>query len=152
LREVLGAPRRVHAAGRARRNDRALVRARNRRKAGSTGKAAPMKRTSTMLCFGGLLLAAGRHRKKADAQAAPPEEAPVQVATTSVAERPMPRFLSLTGSLTPNQSSEVAADTLGKILETKVERGSFVEKNAVIAKVDPRTAGLQAAEANANVE
>src|SRR4051794_29844451 len=64
----------------------------------------------------------------------------------------MPKYLALTGSLTANQSSDVAADTQGKILETKVERGSFVDKNAVIARVDPRTAGLVAQEARANEE
>ncbi len=82
------------------------------------------------------------------ASTAPPDPV-VSVKTVVAKEKPMPRYLALTGSLTPNQSSDVAANTVGKILETKVERGSLVEKDALVVKVDPRTVALQAEEADA---
>lgn len=83
------------------------------------------------------------------AKTAAPVDQIVSVTTVVAKEQPMPRYLALTGSLTPNQSSDVAANTVGKILETKVERGSLVEKDALLVKVDPRTVALQAEEADA---
>ena len=88
-------------------------------------------------------------KKPATAAATVPDDPIVSVKTAVATEKPMPRYLALTGSLTPNQSSDVAANTVGKIMETKVERGSLVEKDALIAKVDPRTVALQAEEATA---
>lgn len=114
-----------------------------------------MMTARTLLPFALVALSSLASCKRAESQAQASqvtEEAPIKVSTVQASERSMPRYLSLTGSLTPNQASDVAADTTGKILETKVERGSFVEKNAVMARVDPRTAGLVAAEANANAE
>ncbi|GAC1354448.1 MAG: efflux RND transporter periplasmic adaptor subunit [Polyangiales bacterium] len=111
--------------------------------------AAPLERA---LGVGLLCLAATSCRQGNAAATQPTEDPPIQVATETVTKRPMPRYLELTGTLTPNQSSDVAADTTGKILSTDVERGSLVEKLQVVARVDPRTAGLQAAEAGANFE
>jgi membrane fusion protein (multidrug efflux system) len=88
-------------------------------------------------------------KKPATAASTAPEDPIVAVKTVVAVEKPMPRYLALTGSLTPNQSSDVAANTVGKILETKVERGSLVDKDALVAKVDPRTVALQAEEASA---
>lgn len=62
----------------------------------------------------------------------------------------MPRFLVLTGSLTPNEASDVAANGAGAVLVTLIERGAFVEKGAVLARLDARTASLSTAEAVAN--
>jgi membrane fusion protein (multidrug efflux system) len=81
----------------------------------------------------------------------PAAEAPISVQTTDVAEKPMPRFLVLTGSLTPNESSDVAANGSGAVLLTQVERGQLVEKGDVLARLDARTAVLSTAEADAQV-
>lgn len=62
----------------------------------------------------------------------------------------MPRFLTLNGSLTPNEASDVAANGQGAVLATLVERGSLVEKGAILARLDARTAVLSTAEAVAN--
>ena len=79
-------------------------------------------------------------------------EAAIKVQFTSVVEKPMPRFLTLSGTLTPNAESQVAAGAAGKVLATYVERGSFVKKGALLAKLDKRTLQSAAAEASAQLE
>ena len=61
----------------------------------------------------------------------------------------MPRFLVLNGSLTPNEASDVAANAMGAVLTTLVERGAMVDKGDVLARLDARTAALSTAEAEA---
>ncbi|HEY8946004.1 MAG TPA: efflux RND transporter periplasmic adaptor subunit [Polyangiaceae bacterium] len=74
---------------------------------------------------------------------------PVAVTTTDVAERAMPKWLTVTGTLVGNRESEVAADVSGRVLDTNVERGSVVARGAVLAKLDGRTAMLTRREASA---
>jgi len=92
------------------------------------------------------LVAAGCQRR-GQAAPTPAPEPPISVTTVTVAEKPMPRFLTLTGSLTPNEASDVAANAAGAVLSTSVERGAMVEKGAVLAKLDARSAALSTAEA-----
>ncbi|MBL8718522.1 MAG: efflux RND transporter periplasmic adaptor subunit [Myxococcales bacterium] len=94
------------------------------------------------------LLGAGCRPKVVD-EAPPPALPAVSVTTTTVVDRAMPRFLVLTGSLTPNESSDVAANASGAVLDTFVERGSMVDKGFVLARLDARNAALGAAEASA---
>lgn len=90
----------------------------------------------------------GCQRRGAPAPTPPPEPA-IAVETADVVERPMPRYLTLTGTLTPHESSDVAANAQGAVLLTQVERGSLVEKGDVLARLDARTAVLSTAEAEA---
>jgi membrane fusion protein, multidrug efflux system len=75
--------------------------------------------------------------------------APVHVSTAAVLERPMPEFLTLTGTLRANAESDVAADVSGKVIATFVERGQAVKKGQTIALVDARSAALAATAAEA---
>jgi membrane fusion protein, multidrug efflux system len=75
--------------------------------------------------------------------------APVHVTTVAVIERPMPEFLTLTGTLRANAESDVAADVSGKVVATSVERGQAVKKGQTIALVDARSAALAATAAEA---
>ena len=86
-------------------------------------------------------------------QARPNEavEQPVKVATDTVASRPMPRYLALTGTLTANQSSQVAADGLGRVQKTFVERGGVVRAGDLLVQLDARSARLSQSEADAQV-
>jgi membrane fusion protein (multidrug efflux system) len=77
------------------------------------------------------------------------DEPVVKVETIAVAERAVPRFLTLTGTLVANQKADVAADTMGKVQRTYVERGSFAGKGSLLAIVDARSAALTQAEASA---
>lgn len=79
----------------------------------------------------------------------PAELAPVAVETAASAEEPMPEYLLVTGTLLPNQESRVAAGVAGKVLSTKVERGSAVKKGQVLAELDTRTVAANMAEAQA---
>jgi RND family efflux transporter MFP subunit len=77
---------------------------------------------------------------------------PVHVDTVAVEERPMPRTVLLAGTLKANQESELAANAMGRVLRTMVERGSFVAQGQAIAQLDARSSNLVATEAHANLE
>lgn len=85
----------------------------------------------------------------ATAKAATKAAAPIKVETAPVSRRAMPRYLTLTGSILADRSSEVAANVSGRITETRVERGDEVKRGDILALVDPKAAGLQAEAARA---
>jgi membrane fusion protein (multidrug efflux system) len=76
----------------------------------------------------------------------------VAVATVPAASRPMPRYITLTGTLVADRESNVAADISGKVLELPIDRGSTVRAGAVLAVLDRRSADIASREAAANVE
>lgn len=91
-------------------------------------------------------------RRSDDAAASPPPReaaAPIHVQTVAVGERPMPEFLTLTGTLRASASSDIAADVSGKVVRTFVERGQPVKRGQVIAVIDSRSAALAATAAEA---
>ncbi|MDX2014372.1 MAG: efflux RND transporter periplasmic adaptor subunit [Myxococcaceae bacterium] len=74
---------------------------------------------------------------------------PVAVETAAVTHEKMPRLLTLTGSVIPDRQSEVAANVSGRVTATYVERGMPVKAGQVMAVVDSKAAGYQAAAAMA---
>jgi membrane fusion protein (multidrug efflux system) len=78
---------------------------------------------------------------------------PVHVQTVTLEEAPMPEYLTLTGTLTGDEESQVAADVTGQVVETLVDRGSVVKKGDVLARVDSRSFALtkDAAEAQSGL-
>lgn len=98
-------------------------------------------------------LSAGCHRDEAAASQPPKEAAPLlHVQTVAIAERPMPEYLVLTGSLRADQESNIAADANGKVLQLLVERGQAVMRGQVIATLDARSASLGATAAQAQAK
>ncbi|APR81821.1 Putative Co/Zn/Cd efflux system membrane fusion protein [Minicystis rosea] len=85
-------------------------------------------------------------------QAAPAERATeaIDVETTEVRAQPMPRSLRVTGSLRGKQQTDLAANAVGRVLKTFVERGTEVKQGDLLATLDIRGASLTAAEARAN--
>lgn len=83
---------------------------------------------------------------RSDAAPAPAsqEEAPIHVDTLVAAERPVPEFLTLTGSLLADKESDIAADASGKVLSTRVERGQSVKQGELLATLDASAAALNA--------
>ena len=77
---------------------------------------------------------------------------PVKVSTVKVEKKPVPRELSLTGTMAAERASDVAADVAGKIVTAPVERGQFVEKGALLAQLDTRNAAISAKEAKASLD
>jgi RND family efflux transporter MFP subunit len=84
------------------------------------------------------------------AAAALSEPTPIAVVTTVVDERPVPRTIVLTGTLTANRETEVASDGAGRVLATFIERGDEVKAGAPLARLDARAAVLGNAEASAS--
>lgn len=89
-------------------------------------------------------------QRRGSPAAAPPPDPPIAVSTVDVVEKPMPKYLVLNGTLTPNEASDVAANGAGAVLATLIERGAMVEKGDVLARLDARTAALSTAEAEAS--
>ncbi len=54
------------------------------------------------------------------------DSAPVRVATATAQARSLPQTLSVTGTLVPDQQSEVTPIVAGRVMEVLVERGSVV--------------------------
>lgn len=78
------------------------------------------------------------------------DEVAKSVEVVEAVAHPTPRYLTLTGTLNGNRSSDVASDTSGKVVGTLVERGQKVTKGQPLVRLDPRTATLNAEEATAN--
>src|SRR5690606_20455127 len=76
---------------------------------------------------------------------------PLQVDTMLIEEREVPRLIPLTGTLNAELRSELTANATGRVLKTFVERGQKVDRGALIAQLDVRSAAASAAEAKASV-
>jgi len=96
------------------------------------------------------LAAAGCNAKKIAATEPPP--APIHVETVDAVEQPVPRVLSLTGTLRGSKQTELAANAAGRVQETLVERGSPVKAGDLVARLDVRSAALSASEAHASAD
>jgi membrane fusion protein, multidrug efflux system len=106
------------------------------------------------LALAALLAATGcKKASPTEAQAAQTTQlAPVKVDTVAVQEVSTKSLLRLTGSLKGARETDLAANVSGRILETKVERGTRVKQGDIIARVDVRQAALQLAEAKVQAE
>jgi membrane fusion protein, multidrug efflux system len=72
---------------------------------------------------------------------------PVKVETAAVEHQKMPHYLTLTGSISADRQSDIAANVGGRVTNVYVERGMPVKAGQVIAVVDSRAAGFQVAAA-----
>jgi membrane fusion protein (multidrug efflux system) len=87
-----------------------------------------------------------------DPTAAAAEAPPIAVKLVPAAEIKTPRVVTLSGSLIGAEEADVAAGAAGKVIATFVERGSYVRKGALLAKLDARAASATAAQAAADLE
>jgi membrane fusion protein, multidrug efflux system len=112
-----------------------------------------MKRTTTAFAAALLSLSACQKAPATDPAAAAAKSVdalpPVKVETAEVQHQQMPQYMTLTGSISAELSSDVAANVAGRVTRTYVERGQPVKKGEVLAMVDSRAAGFQAAAATA---
>ena len=100
----------------------------------------------------GAVVAAGCEHHTVESNAKAAEPPPVPVTLVAAGEVTVPRVLTLSGTLTGAQEAQVAAGVPGKVVATNIERGTYVKKGAVLARLDARTISAQAAEAAAQVE
>ena len=79
-------------------------------------------------------------------------DAPVLVTVDKAVSREVPAFIQATGSLTADETSDIAPKTAGKVTNIYANVGQFVSSGSVIAKIDDKDARLRLAEAQANVK
>ena len=84
-----------------------------------------------------------------DADAAA-EASAVSVTTVTAVEQPIMRFIRVSGTLTPQEDAEVAAEIAGRIVATPVERGSAVRAGDALIQIAATEVDAQAREAQAN--
>jgi membrane fusion protein, multidrug efflux system len=103
----------------------------------------------TLLISASALAGCGVRAQAEAPRPAPAPAPPLAVKTAPVVTQALPRTLSLTGTLTANRESGVAADVAGKVARTFVERGSRVRAGAPLVSLDRRQAELVDSEARA---
>ena len=100
-------------------------------------------------------VACGRSESKTgEARTENQEQSREEVVTVTQARaesRQIPSFVQTTGSLVAEETSDVASKTAGKVTNTMVKVGDFVQQGAVLAKLDENEARLAVREAEANV-
>jgi RND family efflux transporter MFP subunit len=77
--------------------------------------------------------------------------AAVDVSTARAVQRNLPGFLEVTGNLAADAQADVAPLVSGKIVEVRGDIGSWVEKGAVLARLDDRDARLRLQQAEAQL-
>ena len=78
------------------------------------------------------------------------EAAAVNVTAIAAAAEPIARFIRVSGTLTPQEDAEVAAEIAGRVIATPVERGSLVRANDQLIQILATEVEAQAREAQAN--
>lgn len=95
--------------------------------------------------------AAAGCRAGADTSDAVPEAVAIAVSAAAAVEEPLTRFIRVSGTLTPQEDAEVAAEIAGRIVATPVERGSLVRANDPLVQIAATEVEAQAREAQSNV-
>lgn len=78
--------------------------------------------------------------------------AAIEVSTTAAILRQLPRFFEATGSLAPNQQTDVAPSTSGKVVAVGVDMGSYVQRGQMIVKLDEVDLRIRVQQAQANLD
>jgi multidrug efflux pump subunit AcrA (membrane-fusion protein) len=74
-----------------------------------------------------------------------------EVAVTPAISRQLPRFLEATGSLAADEQTDVAPTVGGKVVFVGTDLGSFVQRGAVLVRLDDRDARIRLEQATAQV-
>lgn len=93
----------------------------------------------------------GGSRAKANnnQEAAPATPAAVDVSTAPAISRNLPRFVEATGGLAADEQTDVAPTVAGRVVSVGVDLGSYVQRGAVIARLDDADARLRVEQAQA---
>ena len=76
----------------------------------------------------------------------------IVVSTTAAVVRQLPRFFEASGSLAPNEQSDVAAETSGKVAAVGVDVGSAVRRGQMIVKLEDADFRIRIQQAQAQVD
>src|SRR5436309_1774594 len=74
----------------------------------------------------------------------------VSVAAIAAVERPIARFIRVTGTLMAEERADVAAETTGRVVATPIERGTKVAQGAELIRLSATETDAQLKEAEAN--
>jgi RND family efflux transporter MFP subunit len=88
----------------------------------------------------------------AQATAAAANKGPVAAQFAKVETRKLPRALEVSGTLDPDERSEVASPGSGTVLKVNIDVGSRVKKGDVLVELDGRESSLRLAGANATTQ
>lgn len=80
------------------------------------------------------------------------EAPPVTITTATAVVREVPSYIQATGSLSADETSDVAPQTSGQVVATPVNVGAFVHQGDVIARLNDRDARLRLQQAQAGVQ
>ena len=98
-----------------------------------------------------LVTACRANAARPEAGATPVAEARSVAATTAVAiERPISRFVAVSGTLAAQEQADVAAEIAGRIIATPVERGTRISAGGALVQISDAEVQAQADEAAAN--
>lgn len=86
---------------------------------------------------------AASKNKQANAAAANATPEAVQVSTASAITRELPRYMEATGSLAADEQTDVAPNVSGRVVAVGVDLGSYVQRGAVLARLDDADARLR---------
>ena len=111
---------------------------------------------AALVCLSLLAAACNRSsaeaNKNANASQQPQQVTVVEVTTTPAIQRQLPRFLEATGSLAADEQTDVAPATSGKVTSVGVDLGTFVQKGAVLVRLDDRDSRIRLEQATAQVQ
>jgi RND family efflux transporter MFP subunit len=85
------------------------------------------------------------------AAASPTSVVIVEVTTAPALLRQVPRFFEATGSLAPDEQTDVAPTVSGKVIAVGVDLGSYVGRGALLARLDDRDARIRLEQAQSQV-
>ena len=109
-----------------------------------------MSRLTTSAVLIATLVTAGCGADAISESAPAAEAAAIGVSVVAAAETPIARFIRVSGTLTAQESAEVAAEIAGRVVATPVERGSRVGANGDLVRIAATEVDAQAREAQAN--
>lgn len=89
--------------------------------------------------------------KNGAAQGSPTPTPVIDVSTTAAIRRELPRYLEATGSLAADEQSEVASLVSGKVTFVGTDVGNYIERGAVLIRLDDSDARIRLTQSEANV-
>jgi multidrug efflux pump subunit AcrA (membrane-fusion protein) len=81
-----------------------------------------------------------------------PTPTAIQVSVAPAIMRQLPRFFEANGSLAPNQQTDVAAETSGKVVAVGVDLGTSVRRGQMIVRLDDADFRIRIQQAQAQVD
>jgi multidrug efflux pump subunit AcrA (membrane-fusion protein) len=96
--------------------------------------------------------AESKNKQAAAAAAANATPEAVQVSTAAAISRQLPRYTEATGSLAADEQTDVAPNVAGRVVAVGVDLGSYVQRGAVLVRLDDADARLRLTQLQAQAQ